>query len=179
MPSESLHFYRERCSYGSLLFLLSPSPAVIPCFFCRPRFPPVFPCLRHFALYSLEHHYLTPQAVSTQPSLLPGVWVSMASLYLSISGCVVCWEGWYRWSVQLSLCFDLLFPAAALFSMTFGPSLLVDFPVRWLPRVWVPSLSQLRSAIPILIPFLYLCVFFFFSVVLTSYMEGFLHFWDV
>ena len=179
MPSESLHFYRERCSYGSLLFLLSPSPAVIPCFFCRPRFPPVFPCLRHFALYSLEHHYLTPQAVSTQPSLLHGVWVSMASLHLSNSGYVVCWEGWYRWSVQLSLCFNLLIPATTLFSMTLRslclswfPCLLGDFPgCRFLPFHNPGELF--------LFWFLFSISVIFFSVVITSYMEGFLHFLDV
>ena len=126
--------HRDRYSYGSLSLLLSLSPAMVPCFFCRPWPPPLLPWLWRSTPQPMAHCFLAPQGIYTQPPLVlspeltSGASVSVSSPCLR-SQAVTSGRGgkWYQWSVWLSLCPALLKPAAALFStasrsLGLGPS---------------------------------------------------------
>ena len=68
-PSESPHVHGERCPNGSVPLLLLPYPKRHLASPTGPP-PPGFPQLWYSAPQPLEHHSLSPQAVSTQPSLV-------------------------------------------------------------------------------------------------------------
>ena len=113
---------------------------------------------------------------TANPSPFPGT--DLWSLSLSaqpLSEYLRLW--WYQWFVWLPLCFSLLSPAGALFSVA------LRFPVSTDTLQAVDSFSlsllPLRSADPILIPFILFSLSFLPSFILPNYVEGFLPFLEV
>ena len=119
---------------GSFLWhrslILSPSPTMASCLSCGPGPSPRFPLPWHSLPQPMVYHspasgtlLLSPSGCShtASPSPLPGI--DFWSLCLSaqpLPECLRQWcpGWWFRWSVQLSLCFALLCPAAVLFLAT-------------------------------------------------------------
>ena len=121
-PQEAPHAWKPAHAqikiflWPSCLSSLSFSVTMAPCFSCRPKLPPVLPWLWLSTPQPVVHHFLAPQAISTQPTLVLSLeltsrpWVSVPSPHPSISG----W--WYHWFGCPSLCFALLRLAIAPFS---------------------------------------------------------------
>ena len=141
-----------------LPLLLSLSTAVAPCFSCGPRTPLILTWLWHSDPQPVSHNSLTPQAVSTQPTLVLSmeltseVWLSPPSPCLSASGCDVLSGGID--GLCGSLCFAFLSLAAVIFfeSLIFSlfsdwsPHQLGGFPgYRFLSSLTAPS-QRCRSS---------------------------------
>ena len=125
-----VHAPVQGVSYSSPLLLLSPSSTVVPCLSCGSRPSPGFPLPWHSPAQPMIYRspicgslLLSPLSSlhTCSPSPLPGT--DLWSLSISAQPPpehlrLWCPGQWFRWCVWFSLCFAILSPAAALFSVT-------------------------------------------------------------
>ena len=137
---------------------------MVPCISCGPR-PPEFPWLWRSTPQPVAHSSLTPQAVSTHPTLVHSLSLSTQPPP-SLSGCGV-WECWYKWSVWLSSCLALLSPVPALCPETLR-SLCSRGSLYWLHGFKKVFFLFHSSLSVVLVQSCFFLSFFFFFLLLCS-----------